>query len=307
MKQRSSMNRILLVVDMEGCIGINSLSDKMYCKQCVEKEVDYVVKCINDLQKSEIHILDCHNDGTTLDEYCSKNNIPHIAHVWSLDGENEYDMAMLIGFHSKNGMKGILSHTIRPEIDKMYLGNTDIGELRLVENILAYYRIPIVYISGDKTVKDELEPSNYVFCEVKGINLCKDKILENIRNSIKSALNLQVVAKPYDNSNISLSLINNSFLRNIPREQFVVNKNKILFKESLSFISSMCILSEYLNLSSYYQKLRIKRLVSKIKINKIMINAEDNRVQALLNKNYLTLSDNDIRELFTYFKIDKYY
>lgn len=301
------MNRILLVVDMEGCIGINSLFDKIYCKHCVEEEVDYIIKCINDLRKSEIHILDCHNDGTTLDEYCLKNNIPHIAHVWSLDGENEYDMAMLIGFHSKNGMNGILSHTIRPEIDKMYLGDTDIGELRLVENILAYYRIPIVYVSGDKTVKEELGPSNYVFCEVKGINLCKDKIFENIRNSIKSALHLQAVVKQYDNSKISLSLINNSFLRNIPREQFVVNKNKILFKDSLSFISSMCILSEFLNLSSYYQKLRIKRLVSKIKMNKNRIDAEDDSIQALLNKNYLTLSDNEIRKLFTYFKIEQYY
>ena len=38
------MNRILLVVDMEGCIGINSLFDKIYCKHCVEEEVDYIIK-----------------------------------------------------------------------------------------------------------------------------------------------------------------------------------------------------------------------------------------------------------------------
>lgn len=154
------MKRILILADMEGCNGVNSLVNYKDCRDKMVADVDAVVTAICSItDKYHLSIVDCHNTGGTLCEYAESHNIPFYRQVWSIADASVFNLAVMIGFHPAKGNKGRLPHTIRPDIERLLLGASPIGEANLLINWLAYYGINVILVTGDASVQGEL--TNY--------------------------------------------------------------------------------------------------------------------------------------------------
>ncbi len=298
------MENLLLVIDVEGCIGVYDLNNIEDYRKKVELEVSYIIECIKQLGNYEITLLDCHDDGTTLLDYAKKNEINHIQHLWSLKDANIYNKALLIGFHSKNGAGGILSHTLRPDINKLYIGNKDIGELSFIINWLAYYKIPIIYVSGDETLEREVENElgndfNGIFCKVKTLSSLEIFPLINIKEALSKCLSLSPVCCKYDESELKVELTAESLSKLIPDEICTVYNNFLLFKDTMSFVNNLQDLCYYINLSSGYHHRRVKSVSKLIRAKYASVEEiKDNDIKSALSKTWQDLSDADIKFLY---------
>lgn len=296
-------NKILLVVDMEGCSGIYDLNNLVSCKEKMILEVDYIVSILNKYGYNNISILDCHNNGLSLKDYCKEKDIDFICHVWSLNSFDLYSFAMLIGFHGKVGSGGYFSHTVRPDIVNILLANTSVGEVSLMCNLFSYYKIPILYISGDKTIENELNNYKGVFLATKQVGEKPKQLTENKYNiecSIYTALNKRTECV-YCDAPIEVQLIGQNYSKFIPQEIFCVKQESVFFKNTVDFFNNLKCLCSFLNIAEAYHNMRIRILASKIKNQQRNFLDEDYRASFLLNDlNWRNFSDEDFYYLTNY-------
>ncbi len=297
------MKKILLIADMEGCLGVYDMQNYEQCKIAMENEIDHVIKTIKDSCDCEITILDCHNDGCSLIDYASKNKINYLQHVWSLkNSASQFNCAFMIGFHPKNASKGYFPHTIRADIVNLFLGEKNIGEIGLVQNCLAFYGIPVIYISGDYGILDELNDFKGEVCIVKnidlpneGIDIIKTKISFSIAQALKSDF------KPkYNDSLTKIQLVNPERLQFFPKEIFTIESDLIVFKNTMELIDSLLILCDFLNVAEAYYNLRIQNLKNTLSLlNKDVILKDNNARQILSNKDWKSITDDEFSYLIT--------
>lgn len=296
-------NKVLLVADMEGCSGIYDLSNSISCREKMILEVDYIISILKKYGYQNISILDCHNDGLSLKDYCKEKDIDFICHVWSLDSFDQYSFAMLIGFHGKAGSGGYFSHTVRPDILNILSADTSVGEVFLMCNFLSYYKIPVLYISGDKTIENELNDYKGVFLATKQIGEKTKQLTENkyvIECAVYAALN-KITECVYYDAPIEVQLIGTNYSKFIPQEIFVVKYNSVFFKDTVDFFYNLKRLCLFLNIAEEYHNMRMKVLASKIKNQKRDILVKDHRASYLLNSlNWRQFSDEDFYYLTNY-------
>lgn len=184
-------NNILILADMEGCSGITDMRNYEICRKKMIEETERVIQLTEECGDACITIADCHNDGKNVVEYFSAKGYVCYEHIWSIQRLEKYDCAMLIGFHPKNGNAGFCPHTIRPDVEELFLGEKSIGEVELVINWLAGHGVPVVFVSGDNAVKKELDGYD---CEFYASNeagkeaFARQALLEKTRPHIKKAL-----------------------------------------------------------------------------------------------------------------------
>ena len=243
---------VLLVVDMEGCCGIYDMNDKEDCKQKMIDEVDFVISELNQVGYKDITVLDCHNDGMTLKSYCQNHGLSFVNHLWSLNGQVRYSFALLVGFHGKAGAGGYFPHTIRQEINSMYMGNNCIGEVSLVINYLSYYDIPVVYVGGDKSIEQELMKYQGVFYATKTEGV-QSLFLPEQKSFLSQAIICSLKAPRstyYIDQQVAIKLRNDEDLKFIPREEFVCRDGLVLFSNTIELINKMKLFCAYLNISA---------------------------------------------------------
>ncbi|MGI6357848.1 MAG: M55 family metallopeptidase [Bacillota bacterium] len=72
--------------------------------------------------------------------------------------EAGFDAAMFVGYHSRMGQPGILSHTISSAtVSNILLNGQLVGETALNACIAGYYGIPVVMVAGDAEVAKEAQ------------------------------------------------------------------------------------------------------------------------------------------------------
>lgn len=295
-------NSILIIADMEGCTGITDMKQYNVCREKMIEETERVIQSIEGCGNADITVADCHNDGKNIVKYFTEKGYVCYEHIWSIQNVEKYDCAMLIGFHPKNGEVGFCPHTLRPDVDELFLGEKSIGEVELVINWLAGYGVPVVFVSGDDAVKKELDGYD---CEFYAVNeagkedLDQQALSEKMRLHIKKALDLPRDKKThYDNSVIKVKLIGESYYKWIPRELFSIENKMVVFSDTEKFISLLLSFCEFLNIAEEYQRLRMRYLVRKIKNSGVCVEA-DQRGKGLLNqKDWRALSDEEIEYLY---------
>lgn len=68
----------------------------------------------------------------------------------------EYDAVLCIGFHSRAGVLGVLSHSFMGhEIEDIWLDDRPTGEIGLLHAAAAAYGVPVALLTGDDTACDE--------------------------------------------------------------------------------------------------------------------------------------------------------
>lgn len=291
-------SNILILVDMEGCAGITDMKQYDACREKMTEETERVIQAIEECGNADIAVADCHNEGKNIVEYFSDKGYVCYEHLWSIQNVEKYDCAMLVGFHPKKGEVGFCPHTLRPDVDELFLGEKSIGEVELLINWLAGYGVPVVFVSGDEAVKRELDGYDCEFYAVKEAGketLDRHALLVKMRPHIKKALGLQREEKTrYDNSAIKVKLIGESYYKWMPPELFSIDNGMVIFPDTERFMSSLYSLCMFLNVAEKYQRLRMHYLVRKIKRSGICVE-KDHRGNELLNqKDWRALSDAEI-------------
>lgn len=295
-------NNILILADMEGCAGIKDMRQYDVCRRKMAEEAERVICAIETCEKADITVVDCHNDGRNIVQYFSEKGYICHEHIWSVQNIEQYDCAMLIGFYPKKGAEGVCAHTIRPDVAELYLGERGIGEVELLINWLAGHGVPVVFVSGDEAVKKELDNygGEFYASNAGGAELPDEKLLsEQITLHVKKALHLKSrIAPHYDNGEIKLRLIGESYDKFVPRELFYVKDGLIAFSDTESFIASLCSLCEFLNIAEQYQRLRMRHLIQKVKKTGVCLEKDTKGKELIEQKDWRELSDKEINYLY---------
>lgn len=302
-------SNILILADMEGCAGITDMKQYDICRERMIEEVERVIRLIETYKEAGVTIVDCHNDGKNIVSFFVAKGYLCYEHIWSIKNIEQYDCAMLIGFHAKNGGNGFCPHTIRPDVQELLLGEKSIGEVELLINWLAGHGVPVLFVSGDEAVKKELD--GYA-CEFYASNkdgmesLDQQTLLERMESHIKRALESQKEIEPrYNDCAIKVKLIGESYCKWMPRELFSTEEEMVIFPDTESFMMSLLSLCGFLNIAEEYQSLRMRHLVGKIRKNSACVEGDAKGKELLKQKEWRALSDEDIEYLYGLLESDK--
>lgn len=157
--------KILISVDAEGITGIHKLmqvlpSGKDYdlLQKMMAHDVNAAVRGAAEAGADEVIVNDCHSHGdnlviTDLDPRAVLYSGFHKPY-WMAGGiEKDVDGLMLVGYHSRKGTRGIISHTIYYHaVWEAKVNGIPFGEGDFVAHAAGYYGIPTILLTGDDCV-----------------------------------------------------------------------------------------------------------------------------------------------------------
>lgn len=157
--------KILISVDAEGISGIHKLTQvlpasKDYPMMCklMAQDVNAAVRGAVAAGAEEVIVNDCHSHGdnidiTDLDTHATLLSGFHKP-LWMAEGvDRNVDALMLVGYHSRKGAKGIVSHTIYyNQVWEATVNGIPFGEGDFVAHAAGYFGVPTVLITGDDQV-----------------------------------------------------------------------------------------------------------------------------------------------------------
>lgn len=154
------MRSILLLVDLEGMIGINSMRENISrLTQLASAELHFVISKLCAAGFLDITIADIHNEGKvsgTID--FEPYNVKVIQGINNLvSAKDFYDCAIMLGFHGRSNSGGLFDHTFRLDIEKCFYGNKNIGEVGAYFRWLNLKGISVAMVSGEGNFLDELK------------------------------------------------------------------------------------------------------------------------------------------------------
>ncbi|WP_030601656.1 M55 family metallopeptidase [Streptomyces achromogenes] len=161
--------RIYISADMEGVTGLVDADDVQPGGRDYERGRARMAEDVNAavrgaLAASAAHILvnDAHGP--------MRNLLPEALHpaarlvrgrpkqLGMLEGlTGEYDAVLCVGYHSRAGAPGVLSHSFMGhEIEDMWLDGRPVGEIGLAQATAAALGVPVVALTGDDTACAEM-------------------------------------------------------------------------------------------------------------------------------------------------------
>jgi D-aminopeptidase len=263
------MSKVLIIADMEGCIGVYDMSNYNASKELMVKEVDNVINYFLNKKHFEISFVDEHDSGYNV--WKLRNTYPNVEfyqHLWNLKDVETIDFAVLIGYHGKNGANGRFCHTLRPEISVLKLGKKEIGEIEFITNFLAFYGVPVFCVTGDEGAREEVESLGISFYATKSISdnevVERDAYNKQI-NAIDEALLQPQMKYKYDDSAVEVVFKNNSIQDYLPERIFNTSDQGVIFNDTLHLNEDLYGLCMYLNAAHEYRSNQIRLIAKHIK------------------------------------------
>lgn len=204
------MMKIYISADIEGVTGSTSWSetekgsdDYNYYANQMTLEVKAACDGANKAGASEIVIKDAHDSGRNIDHRLLPKNTKLIrgwsGGIFSMVQEldESYDALIFIGYHSAARRDtNPLSHTMTTSLDYVKINGLIASEFLIHSYIAAYLNIPIVFLSGDKGLCEDIKGINkniktIAVKEGKGnstISIHPDLALELIEESVYKVL-----------------------------------------------------------------------------------------------------------------------
>ncbi|MCI2418882.1 M55 family metallopeptidase [Saccharopolyspora sp. K220] len=161
--------RIYFTVDMEGITGLVDSHDVQpagrdyeHGRLMMAEDVNAAIRGALAAGATEITVNDAHGPMRNL-----RSDMLHpIARLirgkpksmGMLEGlDNSYDAAICIGYHSRAGTSGVLSHSFMGhEIEDLWIDDRPVGEIGLTHATAAVLGVPVVLLSGDDTACAEM-------------------------------------------------------------------------------------------------------------------------------------------------------
>src|SRR4030043_465588 len=212
--------KVLISVDMEGITGIVSHDecnpkagdDYQYFRKIMTREANAAVEGALAAGATEIVVRDAHGSG--------RNIIPDLLHKsarllrdWSLgpkemmEGIDEtFGAAVFIGYHAGAGKPNAnLEHTWSGRITDLKINGVSLPEAGLNALIAGHFNVPVVFISGDQAVCDQV---NGLFGEIESVavkqgigaatlRLHPEGAAEQIKKGVEKAVQNRAKYKPY--------------------------------------------------------------------------------------------------------------
>lgn len=160
--------KLFLSVDMEGISGIVDTSyinpdsgiNYQRGRQFMTGDANAVIEAALECGVTEIVVADSHN---TMNNILWESLHPKAkllagtprdsSMVQGLD--ESFDAAMFIGYHTRQGVPGVLSHTMSGVIRNMYINGQIVGEFGFNAAYAGMYNVPVVMVSGDNLIAKE--------------------------------------------------------------------------------------------------------------------------------------------------------
>lgn len=284
--------KVLILFDLEGCIGIDNLQNLyadfyLYCKEC-----DLVLNTLSQIYSDwELTVCDCHGNGMILPSLTYA--FPHIHFLsmpWSIDFTANYDYGILFGFHGHRLTKDPLAHSFRPEILSVHIGDKLAGEVSIFLNILAYHNIPCIYINGSPYIEDEISNIKCMKSYTKHMGIYKESCLltaayEELVNNLGKLSSFHPSDLPeYDNSTVGIRFLSSDYIINLS-EYITKYDDTIYFENTMDFfanLKNLCTkIMEYQNTKASLIK-KIQNYINKNQIREPSVTCT--RLKVLLKK-----------------------
>ncbi|QSX05562.1 M55 family metallopeptidase [Sedimentibacter sp. zth1] len=282
---------ILILADMEGIIGIYDMSDKDKCKSYMETEIKLLLDELISNDEFEIYFCDIHDNGETTSElYSLYPTVNFIKCYWNIDFKIKYDYAMLTGLHAKSGI-GVLAHSFRDEIKNVFLGERIVGEIEVFINLLAYYKIPTIFVSADEQAMNEI-PSYVVSTNISKSSLDKEKVKNNLTKKYKAyvknlryGLSHRDRAKyKYNSDSVQIELQDNNLLQYLEDSGIYTKSNMIYINDNVKIMDNLLKVANLMN--TYYKNEYVKLLK---KLREKFRNCDFNNIKSKKMKRILSI------------------
>jgi D-amino peptidase len=112
---------------------------------------------------SEVVVIDSHGDKTNLQPEKLDRRATLISGgprpLGMMGGIDEsFDAAVFIGYHARaSTMDATLDHTYTGQLKHVWINNHELGEAGLNAGVAGQFGVPVVFVSGDLAVNDEVE------------------------------------------------------------------------------------------------------------------------------------------------------
>lgn len=157
--------KVLISADAEGITGIFKKSqvtpgrpDYSYFRSLMAHDVNAAICGAFEGGATEVIVNDSHNNDdnillTDLDPRASLMSGTDKPLIMAEGLNQGVDALMLVGYHSRKGAKGVISHTYYyPIVLEAAVNGVPFGEAEFVAGVAGYYGVPTVLITGDDCV-----------------------------------------------------------------------------------------------------------------------------------------------------------
>ena len=203
--------KIYISADMEGITGVTHWDEVDHNKSSYgqfqkQMSLEVAAACEGALEAGakEIWVKDAHYSGRNILAKILPKGVKLIrgwsGHPYSMVQEldDSFDALMMVGYHSRAGQGGNpLAHTLSSsKLDSMTINDRQTSEFFLHGNIAAKHGVPLVFLSGDVGLCEEVlevSPGTTTVATMIGvgdstISIQPQESLEAIKTKVKSAL-----------------------------------------------------------------------------------------------------------------------
>jgi len=158
--------KVYIAVDMEGVAGVvtpaqTGGSDYEWARPLLLGETNAAIAAAFEAGATEVVVNDAHGSHTNLRADQLDRRATLITGSSKLYGMIEgldasFDAAMFIGFHGHaNQVGAVLGHTYSHALRHVRLNGREVGEYGTAGMVAGHYKVPVVFVSGDKAFADE--------------------------------------------------------------------------------------------------------------------------------------------------------
>ncbi len=169
LKKTNRPKKVFISVDMEGVCGVirwdevsASQPEYGHFRKLMTQEANAAIQGALDAGAEQIFVRDAHGTACNLlpDELHER---AILIRGWSggplmmMEGIDEsFDAAIFVGYHARIGSEnGILQHTITRRLYNVSLNGRPVPELGINAAIAGYFRVPVVFVSGDRAIIEQ--------------------------------------------------------------------------------------------------------------------------------------------------------
>ncbi|UCD37760.1 MAG: M55 family metallopeptidase [Fidelibacterota bacterium] len=167
------MSKAFISCDLEGCSGIvnyqfSNPEGKFYqqAQAYMTGDLKAALQGLQSAGADEILVNDSHWNMTNIRIEDLPLGVNLISGGTKLDSMGEglddtFDAALFIGYHPFWGEpQGVIAHTYSGDVMEVRLNERTVGESGIVGSLAGYYGVPLIFVSGDTVLREEIRGLN---------------------------------------------------------------------------------------------------------------------------------------------------
>ncbi|MDT8717936.1 M55 family metallopeptidase [Clostridium sp. 19966] len=202
--------KVYISADIEGITGVTSWSEtekthgdfQSFAKQ-MTREVKAACEAACEAGASEIYVKDAHDSARNIDiaelpEYVVLQRGWAGEPMCMVSGlDSSFDAAIFLGYHSRGGSgTSPLAHTLSTNLDHIKINDRYASEFLINAYAAALYKVPVVFVSGDKGLTEEVKEVNGSIATLavkEGLgkstaSIHPEKAIKEIKSTVASSL-----------------------------------------------------------------------------------------------------------------------